>query len=152
VAITDTPGGYHYYNEKLCGRYKVKGHSVRIGLISERAPCTARHELSHVVFADLPKPVRRKITQLYKQAMASDDKGLIFNDEYYMFKFLHAGHPMQNESEFFAGAMHAYTQHRDELMKNINAQTTPKTVKDYALATIEVLGNIIPNPQKPVKE
>lgn len=144
VEVRDTPGGYHYYNDKLCKQFPVEGSAVKVGLIPQRAHCTARHELSHVIYAQQSNVVRQKVKALYEQAMRAD-YGLIFNDEHYMvdYKFLHAGHPMQNDSEFFAGALHAYSQHQDELMKNINAPTTPKAVKAYAMDTLKVLDQVL---------
>lgn len=144
VEVRDTPGGYHYYNDKLCKQFPVEGSAIKVGLVPQRAQCTARHELSHVIYAQQSRAVRDKVKALFAQAMRAD-YGLIFNDEYYMVdrKFLHAGHPMENDSEFFAGAMHAYSQHRDELMSNITASTTPKAVKAYALGTIKVLDQIL---------
>lgn len=144
VEVRDTPGGYHYYNDKMCKKFPVEGSAIKVGLVPQRAHCTARHELSHVIYAQQSNAMREKVKALYAQAMRAD-YGLIFNDEYYMIdqKFLHAGHPMQNDSEFFAGALHAYSQHRDELMTNINAPTTPKAVKAYALGTIRVLDQVL---------
>ncbi len=149
VEAEEYPGGYHYYDHNMCGdsQFPMKGHSVRIGMIPNRAPCTMRHELSHVILAQLDKPMRHQVETLYQHAMKADF-GLIFDDEFYMHKYLHAGHPMLNDSEFFAGAMHAYTHHREELMANINAPTTPKAVKAYALATIKVLEKILKSKTK----
>jgi hypothetical protein len=144
VEVRDTPGGYHYYNDKMCKKFPVEGSAIKVGLIPQRAPCTARHELSHVIYAQQSSAVRQKVKSVFAQAMRAD-YGLIFNDEYYMvdYKFLHAGHPMENDSEFFAGALHAYSQHRDKLMVNINAATTPTAVKAYALGTIQLLDQVL---------
>lgn len=144
VEVRDAPGGYHYFNGKMCEKFPVVGSAVKVGLVPERAACTARHELSHVIYAQQGPAMRQDVKALYERAMRAD-YGLIFNDEHYMVdrRFLHAGHPMQNASEFFAGALHAYSQHPDELMENINAPTTPQAVKDYARATLKLLDLIL---------
>jgi hypothetical protein len=143
VALTDTPGGYHYYNGMLCDTVKVLGHSIRAGLIYERFPCTLRHELSHVIYAQLDPAARQKIEELYLLAMTADF-GLLFNDEYYMKdrKFLHAGHPMKNPSEFFAGALHAVSQHRSEVMQNMNRPDTPEAVRAYAYPMMDLISGL----------
>jgi hypothetical protein len=139
VALRTTPGGAHRDGTKRppCDEkaFMLSGMYIFIGLFPKRTPCTIRHEVLHSVYHQLlekrPEVITR-LRQIYADAMKAD-MGLIFNDEYFMDVFLHAGHPMHNDNEFFASAAHAYSHHADRLVQYIqDPQTTPAT-RAYAI-------------------
>lgn len=139
IMVKADPGGSRQTDREPCvGLPKIKGSHLRIGAVAERMPCTLRHEDMHEVRAQLPAHVLKRVDKIYDRAMVVD-AGLIFNDEYYMKKFLHAGHPMQNANEFFAGAAHAFTHHADEMVALIQSPDTPKSVRTYAIAMWRLL-------------
>lgn len=139
IMVKSDPGGSRQTDREPCaGLPKLKGSHLRIGAVAERMPCTLRHEDMHEVRAQLPAQVLLNVNKIYDQAMAAD-AGLIFNDEFYMKKFLHAGHPMQNSNEFFASAAHAFTHHADEMAALIQSPDTPQAVRTYATAMWHLL-------------
>lgn len=145
VALRSAPGGAHRdgtqrppCNEKA---FALSGTYVFIGLFPKRTPCTIRHEILHSVYHQLleKKPaVIEKLRKIYADAMKADT-GLIFNDEFYMDVFLHAGHPMHNDSEFFAGAAHAFSHHGDRLVQHIRDPLTAPETRAYATAMWRLL-------------
>lgn len=145
IALRQQPGGAHRdaHARPPCGvqKWRFSGMYALVGIYPERTPCTIRHEVSHSIYHQLEKSdpdVIKKVKEIYKQAMAAD-VGLIFNDEYYMDVFPHAGHPMHNDGEFFAGAAHAYTHHAKRLDDHIKDDRTPEAVRKYALAMVQLL-------------
>lgn len=140
VALRSAPGGAHRDGAKRppCDEksFALSGMYVFIGVFPGRTPCTIRHEILHSVYHQLQekKPASiERLRNIYADAMKADT-GLIFNDEFYMDVFLHAGHPMHNDNEFFAGAAHAFSHHGDRLAQHIqDPRTTPET-RAYATA------------------
>lgn len=139
IMVRAEPGGSRQTNLEPCeGLPKFQGSHLRIGAVAERMPCTLRHEDMHEIRSQLPAHVLNRVEVLYDQAMA-EDFGLFFNDEYYMIKFLHAGHPMKNSNEFFGSAAHAFTHHADDLVALVQDPSTPQPVRAYATAMWRLL-------------
>lgn len=143
IVVKREPGGSRQTDREPCpGLPKWTGSHLRIGAVAERMPCTLRHEDMHEVRAQLSAKVLKKVEGIYDQAMAAD-AGLIFNDEFYMKKFLHAGHPMHNSNEFFASAAHAFTHHADDVVALIRDPSTPQPVRAYATAMWRLLRDAV---------
>lgn len=139
IMVKPEAGGSRQTNREPCAGLPVfKGSHLRVGAVGDRMACTLRHEDMHEVRARLPDHVLQRVEGIYGEAMLADF-GLIFNDEFYMKKFLHAGHPMQNSNEFFASAAHAFTHHADALVILIQSPDTPKAVRSYASAMWHLL-------------
>lgn len=145
VVLRTLPGGAHRDGSRRppCDHqaFAFFGMYVFIGLFPKRTPCTIRHEVMHSVYRQLEKKhpeIIAKLRAIYAEAMRAD-MGLIFNDEYFMDVFLHAGHPMHNDNEFFASAAHAYTHHADRLVQYINDPRTTTATRAYATAMWRLL-------------
>lgn len=133
IMVKPEPGGSRQTNREPCADLPIfKGSHLRVGAVGDRMSCTLRHENMHEVRARLPEHVLHRVEEIYGEAMVADF-GLIFNDEYYMKKFLHAGHPMQNSNEFFASAAHAFTHHADAVAMLTQDPATPENVRAYAI-------------------
>jgi len=145
VALRETPGGAHRYAQKQppCDdrNNRFRGAYILTGIYPGRTDCTTRHEASHSIYHQIENTspaTMKEIKNLYARAMLAD-AGLIFNDEYYMGHFIHAGHPMHNDNEFFAGAAHAYSHHADRLVSYIRDPRTSGATKSYAISTWQLL-------------
>lgn len=139
ISLRESPGGVRRTNKAPCKTMsRWPGSHLQIGVVPTRMPCTLRHELMHEVRAQLSKETLDRVEKLYDQAMRADF-GLIFNDEYYMHRYLHAGHPMQDSNEFFASAAHAYSHHPVALLETIHG--APPPVQAYAQAMVQLLKN-----------